>query len=100
IDVTILVKSSNVSQYYNKLTFVPDTLWSHHLKLDPLGDTKLSLPDSIFPNASLEYNVEATFTNTENERHTKTLTLSYDARAYGVEYELVSDSLHFREKSS
>ncbi|CAA9295393.1 MAG: Outer membrane TonB-dependent transporter, utilization system for glycans and polysaccharides (PUL), SusC family [uncultured Cytophagales bacterium] len=73
--------------------FVPDTLWQHKQALEPVGETKIVLPDSLFPKASLEYTVEAVFLNAGNERHTERLTLSYHYRASQLRLELGADSL-------
>jgi hypothetical protein len=47
--------------------FVPDTLWQHELILDPIGETKFTLPDSIFPKANIRYNARFTLLNSNNE---------------------------------
>lgn len=100
VSADIIVTSKTVRDFYDSITYVPDTLWVHRIKLDPLGDTKVSLPDSIYPNASLEYEVQASFINAENERHVKTLKLSYDAKAYAITSRLQADSIYFTLKDT
>lgn len=75
----IFVQPKKVVDFYEKEIFVKDTLWFHQLKLDPLGDTRVPLPDSIFVKGKYDYEVVVAFINTENERQTKTLSLVYDA---------------------
>jgi len=95
----ILVQPKKVVDFYEKEIFVADTLWFHQLKLDPLGDTRITLPDSIFVNGKYDYEVVVAFINTENERQTKTLSLVYDA----VEKPLIAcenDSIAFSHSLS
>lgn len=65
--VDLLVRTNSIGQFVKERLFVPDTLWKHTLKLDPLGETKLVLPDSIFPEANISYSVEAKFLSTDNQ---------------------------------
>ncbi|QOI96854.1 MAG: carboxypeptidase-like regulatory domain-containing protein [Flammeovirgaceae bacterium] len=74
----VVVTTKTVQQYFKKLIFIPDTLWKYTFKLEPVGDTKIILPDSIYPEASISYLVTATFTNAENEWQSKQLELIYD----------------------
>jgi TonB-dependent SusC/RagA subfamily outer membrane receptor len=65
--VEVTVSSNQVRGFKNEKVFVPDVLWKHQLKLDPLGETKLVLPDSIFPDADIKYSVLGVFLNSNNE---------------------------------
>lgn len=89
----VFVKIKSIQDFYDSYLFVPDTLWHHKVTLDPLGDTPLLLPDSIYKNAAYEYEVVSLFTNAENDFEQKRLTLSYDAREKEVALSLVRDSL-------
>jgi hypothetical protein len=73
--------------------FVPDTLWRWEQNLDAVGETKITLPDSIFPPVSLDYQVEAVFLNASNERHRETLQLTYSHDAAKVLLQLEQDTL-------
>jgi hypothetical protein len=53
--------------------FIRDTLWHFDTRLDPVGETKISLPDSIFPDASFEYKIQCEFLNSDNQRRDATI---------------------------
>jgi TonB-dependent SusC/RagA subfamily outer membrane receptor len=57
--------------------FIPDTLWTHAQALDPLGETRINLPASIFPDVDFDYEVQATFLTTDNERHEEEAVVSH-----------------------
>lgn len=99
IRVALTVKTKSVNDFYEKTLFVRDTLWTHELKLEPLGDTKVALPDSIYPHAAFEYEVIAAFTNADQERQVKTITLSYHAKQQ-AEIKLKNDSVLFTSPES
>jgi TonB-dependent SusC/RagA subfamily outer membrane receptor len=77
----------------NQKVFVPDTLWHWEQPLDALGETRISLPDSIFPPVSMDYRVEAVFLTSNNERHSKNLHLSYLHQPSVILLRLEADSL-------
>ncbi|RZK76990.1 MAG: hypothetical protein EOO92_13705, partial [Pedobacter sp.] len=53
---------------FNKVnTFIKDTLWTKTLYLDPIGETKLVLPDSIFADARFNFVGHFRLLNSDNE---------------------------------
>ncbi|TXH26947.1 MAG: hypothetical protein E6Q96_07125 [Cyclobacteriaceae bacterium] len=48
----ILIQPTTINQVYQDKQFIADTLWFHQQKLDAVGETKIVIPDSVFPNAS------------------------------------------------
>jgi hypothetical protein len=100
IQVELLVTTESFQQSYDKLLFVPDTLWRHSLKLDPFGETRITLPDSIFLNAAMEVEITAIFRNTENEIHSKNVKVRYDARLPEYTATLEKDSVKFSSAHS
>lgn len=100
VQVELTITSKSVNNYYERSVFMKDTLWVHTFKLDPLGETKVVLPDSVFPKASFEYVASAVFINAENERHVKEVTLHYNARKPLVESKVKNDSINFSSGSS
>ncbi len=92
VDLTILSKP--LLSYNNDRVFVPDTLWSYQQNLDPLGETKLVIPDSIFPPVDLKYTVNAHFLNSNNEFHLEHLDLNYTYAKEQFQFELKNDSLY------
>ncbi len=94
IRTTVTVLSKKVNDFYDPKIFIADTLWQHQLMLDPIGETKVVLPDSIFPNASFDYEVIVDFKNTENEVQQKNISLTYDQKPQ-IKMELRKDSVFF-----
>ncbi len=75
--------------------FIPDTLWQHELLLDPIGETKVVLPDSIFPDADFQYRADALFLNANNESRKASSTFNYTVTSSpAVVIDLRNDSLH------
>lgn len=83
--VEMLVTIGRAKAYFDQKVFVPDTLWRKELKLDPVGETKLVLPDSIFPKANIDFDVHFVFSNSNNETRNENRQLSY---AYQKEQKL------------
>lgn len=93
--VDLSIKTQHVSDFIKDNTFVPDTLWKHHFNLDPLGETKITLPDSIFPQANIRYKIFAEFLNSNNEKRSASETIDYHFEAHDdIKIEAKQDSLH------
>lgn len=96
--VEIVARTQAVTAFYKDAVFVPDTLWSTTINLDPVGETRLPLPDSIFPQAQLSYSLHFKMLNSNNETRTANLYLNYDAqkkKASGtIDARFVQDSLY------
>ncbi len=73
--------------------FVPDTLWTHTQALDPVGETRVNLPASIFPDVDFGYEVRATFLTADNERHVETTTAAYQRDPGRLVLTLSADSV-------
>ena len=90
----ILTLTTNRAQNFKtNRAFVPDTLWTHELKLDPIGETKVIIPDSIFPKADIDYGIDANFLNSANEDHDSRLDASYKFERFNISTELDGDTL-------
>ncbi len=76
--VNITLRTQQVSDYNAPHVFVPDTLWQHQLALDAIGETKLIIPDSIFPKAKVSFFADLKFLNSNNESRRATEYLSWD----------------------
>ncbi|MDH5475690.1 MAG: hypothetical protein OEX22_08380, partial [Cyclobacteriaceae bacterium] len=92
--IKLNVLSKRLESYSSESIFIPDTLWNYEQQLDPLGETKIILPDSIFPPTSLGYKVEALFLNSNNEFHSKTVDLKYIHENKQFQFKLKNDSLY------
>lgn len=93
--VTVKAFSNNSSNYRNNTVFIPDSLWKTEIRLDPVGETKLVLPDRIFPKADLNFSLSFEFLNSNNERQTATKYLRYVYRSAKIKSSLKKDSLNF-----
>jgi TonB-dependent SusC/RagA subfamily outer membrane receptor len=91
--VDIILRTNKVSNYYSPKLFVPDTLWKHTLKLEPLGETKLTIPDSVFARADIGYNISTDFYNSANEHRSQSKYLTYHFVSHKIKTELVTDTL-------
>jgi alpha-2-macroglobulin len=94
-----LIQSVTINQVYQNRLFVADTLWFHQHKLDAIGETKIVVPDSIFPDASLNYKAVISFINADSERQTKELSLQFDSKLPPVRFEVKNDSVWFLPQS-
>lgn len=92
--VELVVLANNVSKYYDQRVFVKDTLWKTSLMLDAVGETKLVLPDSIFPKADLFLSLQFTFLNSNNERRSAYKSLKYVLKEQEIKADFKKDSLY------
>lgn len=97
--VEIVARLQYVKAFYGDAVFVKDTLWTHHMLLDPVGETKLVLPDSIFPDAALSFTANIKMLNSNNEVRYNNQYLDFDARKAKPTKEIaakfIKDSLSF-----
>jgi len=95
VNVELIARAKTITGFYDKQLFIPDTLWKHSLKLDPLGETRVTIPDSIFLNAAYQIELSAIFRNAENEPQTRTVDLRYDSKSPEYESRIEGDSVLF-----
>ncbi|HTI58058.1 carboxypeptidase-like regulatory domain-containing protein [Mucilaginibacter sp.] len=94
-DGRVTLTLTNPILKYNQSTkiFVPDTLWVHQVTLEPVGETKVLIPDSIFPKASLGYEIQAQFLNSNNESRSTQNQVTYNYERYRISGEIKGDTL-------
>lgn len=95
--VELVAISQSVNQYHENQVFIPDTLWKKELTLEPIGETKVIIPDSVFPKASFQFSVEGKFFNSNNESRSAKKTLDYvyyDGVLQEILTKLEKDSLY------
>lgn len=92
IELHALTKT--VQKAYETNVFVPDTLWTHQMQLKPVGETEILLPDSILPNAHMEFELLAEVRNSENEYVSERKRLTH-FRKKELKASLVEDSIRF-----
>ncbi|RXF67640.1 carboxypeptidase-like regulatory domain-containing protein [Arcticibacter tournemirensis] len=91
IELTLI--SRNSRNYKENTVFIPDTLWQHQMQLDATGETKLVIPDSIFPKADLDFTADAVFLNANNERLNDLKYLSFKSESKEIDAKLDGDTL-------
>jgi alpha-2-macroglobulin len=94
--VQLLIKPVRYGEkeFYGPQVFLPDTLWNYEQPLESIGETKIIIPDSVFPAASFKYEIVCTFLNSNNEEKTVTLQQSFSAERQQVKFDQQEDSLH------
>jgi alpha-2-macroglobulin len=88
VDINATIKS--VDKYIADKVFIPNLFWSANEKLDPLGETKLNIPASLFPYADFDLKIDLTFNNSNNETHDTTFTIRYMETGEKLEVKLDS----------
>jgi hypothetical protein len=83
-----------VKKSYSNDLLVPDTLWQYKGPIDVLGETKVIVPDSIFPKADLLYQIECILTTSNNERKSETLHQEYRYDKGRFVFNMQADSLY------
>ncbi len=76
--INIEIESVDIQATYEPSINIKKVIWEHEQKLEPFGETLIYIPDSIFPNADLLYNVKAILLNSNNERLEKKLSINYN----------------------
>jgi len=84
------------SNFQRDSVFLPNMLWTWSQPMDPVGETRIILPDSIFPAASFDYTVSCTFLNSNNERHEQQLHLHHLGDTGRIVFGQHGDSLDIR----
>ncbi|RDC65603.1 carboxypeptidase-like regulatory domain-containing protein [Adhaeribacter pallidiroseus] len=91
--VEITIVTGQVKQTQEPEVFIPDTLWVHQQPLEAVGETTILIPDKIFPRASLDYTVTATFRTANNELSTLARNATYEHTNENLKISLLQDSL-------
>ncbi|MBE9602044.1 carboxypeptidase-like regulatory domain-containing protein [Pedobacter sp. MC2016-24] len=92
--VEVILRADDVFKYHQGRVFVKDSLWKTTVTMDPVGETKLVIPDSVFPKADLNFTAYFTFLNSNNERKTASERLKYNYENKRIKYEFKNDSLY------
>src|SRR5690606_24105609 len=93
VRVQILLSPKEVQRYHRRHVVIPDTLWFYETKLEPIGETRIVVPDSVIPQVTMDCKAMVTFLNTDNERVDKTVTLTFDKESYPAVLNVRDDSL-------
>lgn len=89
----VFILSKQLTKTYKTELYVKDTLWQDQLKLKPEGETTLELPETIFPEANMQYVVKTVLTTSDNEIVENRSTFNYFKKEEHINFELERDSL-------
>lgn len=92
--VRLELYTKRVQECYADVVFVPILLFEKEFILDPIGDTKITIPDSIFPQANLQLTANFQFNNSNNEIHTEEENFMYDGQQYWIDVRISADSIY------
>ncbi len=85
--------TEKVNKLYDNYTFVPDTLWSKKIKLQPSGETVVELPDSVFGHIDVAYKINARMLSSDNKSYQQTRSVNYFFNSNYFEFKAVGDSV-------
>ena len=97
VELTLLTES--IRDFCGDRVRVPDVLWKTELMLDPLGETKIVVPDSVWHNASIDVKMIANFSNSDNRTGYKDLRFLRKNTAERIIAAQRADSLYIRYES-
>ena len=98
VDVTIRPMLNHECKYHSHTAFVPDEVWQHSLNMEMEVTKELILPDSIFVNnVSMYYNLECSFFDADNEKHTQNLTIYMDRSDRLIDFSVEKGVLTIKE---
>lgn len=98
VKVVITSNEYRRASFLDDYVFVPDTLWTHELKLKADGETTLTIPDSIFPRAEIQYSIENRMSTSDYRNETVNLSLHYEPTSYSIEVIQQDDSLVIEQR--
>jgi TonB-dependent SusC/RagA subfamily outer membrane receptor len=93
--IEVFISPVNISQFFEKQIFIPDTLLFLNKKLDPTDETEIIISDSLFPKINFDYNIQIKLFTSDNEVLTENKEIHYffDLKEFNIQ--LKADSLNF-----
>jgi hypothetical protein len=87
VDITAITEKINALE--PRPVFVPYYVWKHTQKLDNIGETKITFPDSLIPRIGMSMRIKAVFKNSNNELHeeSKVITIKRVAKEIKIKTE-------------
>ncbi len=93
--VTITILRDKVSDVFSGHTVIRDTMVVLHENLLASGETFIQIPDSVFPQANLDYTIVALANTSDNETASARETVSFIRKKEEFEFDLIGDTLTF-----
>ncbi len=94
--VSLTLITSRIDNFNGQLVRVPNRLWNKEVTLDPVGETKIVVPDSIWPDASLGVQLIALFNNSDNQADRKDVQFTLKNTTERIVITQHADSLYFQ----
>lgn len=91
--IEMLLLPNRVSQFLDSSVFIPDTLLFLREKLASQGETRISIPDTIFPKVNMTYQLLVSLLNSDNERIGESKMLTFYHKERKADFSLLNDSL-------
>ncbi|MEM8897380.1 MAG: hypothetical protein AAGC85_04715 [Bacteroidota bacterium] len=91
--IRMIIKSSEVGDVFEEAIFLTDTLLDIREILSSKGSTDIIIPDTIFPNANLTYDIEVVLLTSDNQRLEQQKRISFFHLHREANLRLLGDSL-------
>jgi hypothetical protein len=88
----IEIISGGVSKFHANRVFVPDILWKTQLEIKG-GRAEIEIPDTVFPEVSMKYYVNAVFFSADNEKTQKDTLVEFRFNPLNLKVEADGDSV-------
>ncbi len=89
----VTVRAKDVEDYFGEHVFLPDTLTHFEVRLGSEEDTKIMIPDSIFPGANMTCSIEVKLMTSDNQLASCTQDINYYHCIRKIDYSVAFDSL-------
>lgn len=93
VEIVITPNAYSASRFGGQQVFLADTIWVYQQLLDAIGETKIIIPDSIFPHASFAYTINCRFLNSNNEQQRSTIAQQFTDQRQQLAFTQRRDSL-------
>lgn len=90
----LILTTSQIDTFYKKELQIPDTLFTEEKKLATEGDTKFTVPSTIFPNANLKIQATLVFKNSNNEIQERKQNISYNFHIQKLIVKQIEDTVY------
>lgn len=91
--VRIIVRAQRVSEIFQQVLYVPDTLMNVERDLVHGSDTRVEIPSALFEKANVAYSVEVTLTGNTGQQLTRTANAVFQYTQYAIDVQLKHDSV-------
>jgi alpha-2-macroglobulin len=93
--IQIFLKSGQVHEYFDSTVFIPDTLFFYEKLLEPARETKILIPDSVFPPVNMSYDLELRLLTSDNDFQKKNLGIEFYYRKKDASLTVENDTMKF-----